>query len=163
NDHFTAGPHCRVMASGERRVAGSYPTIGSRIVSPADVRIAAMIATPDDHLTATPHCRVKLSAGGCIGGAGICPSIRTGLVCRAQPCFSTQSPSLTHPSRSSRCQSTLSSVRSDRLARWWCWWLSNYPCRDCTSRQCSTSCYHHIHPRRSFRCPSRLPCDTLGQ
>src|SRR5207253_2775289 len=80
NDHFTAGPHCRVMASGERRVAGSYPTIGSRIVSPADVRIAAMIATPDDHLTATPHCRVKLSAGGCIGGVGSCPTIRTGII-----------------------------------------------------------------------------------
>ena len=27
---------------------------------------------------------------------------------------------------------------SAQRARWWCWWLSNYPCWDCISRRCSS-------------------------
>ena len=45
-------------------------------------------------------------------------------------------------------------------ARWWCWWLSNCLCWDCISRQCSNRWCRCIRPRRSFRCQSRLPCDT---
>src|SRR5436190_1105038 len=40
NDHFTAGPHCRLIGlSGRGRVgsAGGYPTVGVWIVSPAGV------------------------------------------------------------------------------------------------------------------------------
>ena len=39
DDHFTAGPHCRVIASGSGRVgrAGGCPTIRAGIVSPAGV------------------------------------------------------------------------------------------------------------------------------
>ncbi len=44
-------------------------------------------------------------------------------------------------------------------ARWWCWWLSNYPCWDRTSRRCSNCRSRHFRPRRSFRCRSRLPCE----
>ena len=45
-------------------------------------------------------------------------------------------------------------------ARRWCWWLSNYPCRDCIWRQYSSRC---LRPRRSFHCQSRPQCDTLGK
>ena len=39
NDHFTAGPDCRVMGSGMGRVggAGDYPIIRAGIISPAGV------------------------------------------------------------------------------------------------------------------------------
>ena len=114
DDHFTAGPHCRVIVSGSGRVggAGGCPTIRAGIVSPASVQIAwSSLSTPDDHFTAGPDCRV---------------------------------------------------IRIGQRARWWCWWLSNCPCWDCISRRCSKSRCHHLRPRRSFRCRSRLPCDRLG-
>ena len=47
-------------------------------------------------------------------------------------------------------------------ARWWCWWLSSYPCWDCISRRCSNSWRRYIRPRRSFHCRSRLPCERIG-
>ncbi len=42
DDHFTAGPDCRVIVSAIGRVsrAGGCPTIGARIVSPAGIQIA---------------------------------------------------------------------------------------------------------------------------
>ena len=40
DDHFAAGPHCRVIRSGSGRVggAGGCPTIRAGIVSPAGVQ-----------------------------------------------------------------------------------------------------------------------------
>ena len=63
DDHFTAGPHCRVTGSGSGRVgrAGGCPTIGAGIVSPAGVQQSPPISAPDDHFTAGPHCRVIAS------------------------------------------------------------------------------------------------------
>src|SRR5437868_2168372 len=69
DDHFTAGPDCRVEPSGIRRVgsAGRHPTIIGRIVSPTGVQMVSVIgSTPDDHFRASPHCRVIHSA---VGGA----------------------------------------------------------------------------------------------
>ena len=60
NDHFTAGPHCRVTTSADGRVgdAGGCPTIRAGIVSPAGVQQCAC------HHTARPrrsfHCRSTL-------------------------------------------------------------------------------------------------------
>ena len=67
------------------------------------------------------------------------------------------------PRRSFRCRSRLPCGTLGQWARWWCWWLSNYPCWDYISRRCSNSCSRQIHPRRSFHCQSTLPCDALGQ
>ena len=84
DDHFTAGPHCRVNESGSGRVgrAGGCPTIRAGIVSPAGVQIVADVisSTPDDHFTASPDCRVIDSGSGCVGRAGGCPTIRAGIV-----------------------------------------------------------------------------------
>src|SRR6202043_3877587 len=83
DDHFTAGPDCRVTKSASGRIgrAGGCPTIRSRIVSPAGIRIPAAISTtPDYHFSAGPDCRVKLSASGRVGGAGRYPRIRAGIV-----------------------------------------------------------------------------------
>ena len=139
DDHFTAGPHCRVTVSGSGRVggAGGCPTIRAGIVSPAGVEIAVAVAssTPDDHFTAGPDCRVRRSASGRVGGAGGCPTVRAGIVSPAsvQKVWDAYS----HPRRSFHCRSRLPCDRLGQRARWSCWWLSNYPCWDCISRQCS--------------------------
>ena len=78
DDHFGAGPHCRVKVSGSGRAggAGSCPTVGAGIVSPAGVKIAAAIkSAPDDHFAAGPHCRVIFSGSGRVGGARGCPRV----------------------------------------------------------------------------------------
>ena len=83
DDHFTAGPHCRVTASGIGRVggAGGCPTVGAGIVSPAGVQNRRRHhSAPDDHFAAGPHCRVTLSGRGRVGGAGGCPTIGAGIV-----------------------------------------------------------------------------------
>jgi hypothetical protein len=76
DDHFIAGPHCRVPSSASGRVgrAGVRPTIGGRIVSLAGVHVqSAISSTPDDHLTAGPHCRVRVPINGRMVGG--CPGI----------------------------------------------------------------------------------------
>ena len=72
NDHFTAGPHCRVKISARGRIdsAGGYPTIGARIVSPAGVSIVAVFSAPNDHFTTGPDGGVNLSGRGCVSDAG---------------------------------------------------------------------------------------------
>src|ERR1051326_4111767 len=76
NDHFTAGPRCRVTGSSRSCVsrAGACPTIRAGIVSAAGVVITP---APNDHFTAGPHCRVTDSARGRVGGAGGRPGIIT--------------------------------------------------------------------------------------
>ena len=111
DDHFTAGPDCRVNASASGRVgrAGGCPTIRAGIVSPAGVQtVAAINSAPNDHFTAGPDCRVTVSGRGRVGRAGGCPTIRAGIVSPAGV-------QIVH---------------------------------------------RHIHPKRSFHCRSRLPCDT---
>jgi hypothetical protein len=85
NDHFTAGPDCRVPVTGRGRVggAGCCPRIRAGIVSPArvkDVVTVILRPAPDDHCAACPDCRVKVSGSGRVGGAGGYPSIRAGIV-----------------------------------------------------------------------------------
>jgi hypothetical protein len=84
DDHFAAGPDCRVLVSGGGREgrAGGYPTVGGRVISAASVRRdgAPYLSTPNDHFTAGPDCRVKESGTGRVGGACGCPRIRAGIV-----------------------------------------------------------------------------------
>ena len=54
-----------------------------------------------------------------------------------------------HPRRSFHCRSRLPCDGLGQRARWWCWWLSNYPCWDCISRRCSN------------RSPSSTPPQTI--
>ena len=53
------------------------------------------------------------------------------------PVFKTSCRYPVHPRRSFHCRSRLPCVSLGQRARWWCWWLSNYPCWDCISRRCS--------------------------
>ena len=68
DDHFTAGPDCRVLSASRGCVdpGGSRPTIRSWVVSPAGVYPAnALLMTrtaPDNHFAASPHCGVTRSA-----------------------------------------------------------------------------------------------------
>src|SRR5437660_12752942 len=76
DDHFTAGPDCRVEPSGIRRVGGASrrPTIEIGIVSAAGIEIGCVISsTPDDHVASGPDCRVTRSAFGRVASAGRVP------------------------------------------------------------------------------------------
>ena len=119
-----------VLVAVQLSVLGLYlPPVFKKPVSPS--------SAPDDHFTAGPHCRVNVSGSGRVGRAGGCPTIRAGIVSPAgvrKP----RSCQL-HPKRSFHCRSRLPCDRFGQRARWWCWWLSNYPCWDCISRRCSYS------------------------
>src|SRR5439155_21231144 len=80
NDHFTAGPHCRVIGSGIGRVgpAGGHPTVSAWIVSPAGIQPAA--AAPDDHFAASPDCCVNNWAVRRIGSGGCRPAVRARII-----------------------------------------------------------------------------------
>ena len=85
DDHFTAGPHCRVIESGSRCVGGTggCPTVRTRIISPARVRRAAHGAAgsaPDHHFTASPDSRVKISCRRCVRRACVRPTIACRIV-----------------------------------------------------------------------------------
>src|SRR5213080_4255376 len=65
DDHFTAGPDCRVQPPGRGRVgqAGGSPTIRARKVPPAVAHGPCVSnAAPNDHFTASPYRRVIGSA-----------------------------------------------------------------------------------------------------
>ena len=68
DDHFTAGPDCRVKA----RAAGALVVLVAvqlsvlGIVSPAGVQVAGAYPAPDDHFAAGPDCRVIYSAAGAL-------------------------------------------------------------------------------------------------
>ena len=79
------------------------------------------------------------------------------------PVFKSLMPLDLRPRRSFHCRSRLPCDVLGHRARWWCWWLSNYPCWDCISRRCSNSCRCSNPPQTIISaCRSRLPCDGLG-
>ena len=90
-------------------------------------------SSPDDHFTAAPDCGVIFSARGRVGGAGGCPTIRTGIVSAAsvQPARAVKSAPDDHFTAAPDCGVRQSCQR----ARWWCWWLSKCPCLDRISRR----------------------------
>ena len=82
DDHFTAGPHCRVIKSaiGRADEARGSPTIGAGIVSPAGAQQDMGIQpAPDDHFAAGPDCSVNVPGHGREGGGG-CPTVCVGVV-----------------------------------------------------------------------------------
>ena len=142
DDHFTAGPDCRVTVSAEGAlvVPGGCPRIRAGIVSPAGVRGAP----GDIHPKRSFHCRSRLPcdptrAEGALLVLVAVQRIRAGIVsarrCSNSRCSSILSAPDDHFTAGPDCRVISSASR----ARWWCWWLSNYPCWDCISRRCSDS------------------------
>src|SRR4029450_13372541 len=86
DDHFAAGPHCRVtVGSGFGRVGGTWsrPSVADRIVSTARIEQsvgAAITAAPDNHFAAGPDCCVPPSGSGRSDGAGGCPTVGAGVL-----------------------------------------------------------------------------------
>ena len=79
DDHFTAGPDCRVVVSCSRRVnsISRRPTVCPGIVSPARVQKSGVNAAPDDHFTASPDRGGDVASSRSIGDAGTCPCVRS--------------------------------------------------------------------------------------
>ena len=167
DDHFAAGPHCRVNVAAGGRVggAGGCPTVRCRIVAPAGVQndVANVSIRPrrSFRCRSTPPCD-SIAASGRVGGAGRCPTVRR-RDCSARRCSNTPTTVSSAPDDHLAAGPHRRVTRLARRARWWCSWLSNCPCRDCSARRCSKSCSRCIRPRRSSRCRSTPPCDSLGQ
>ena len=184
NNHFAAGPHSRVKVSSVRHVggAGRCPRIrnawswcpgsrwcrsrrrrpGLRAISPAGVRTPG-INSPQTIISLPVQTAVWLFSGSRrVGDAGGCPTIGAGIVSPAgvegRRCHNRF-----RPRRSFRCQSRLPCDRLGQRARWWCWWLSNYPCWDCISRRCSKALMPSSPPQTIISLPVQTAVCRLGQ
>ena len=82
NDHFTAGPHCTVIAptSGHVGNTSCCPAVNAGIVPSAGIQRGIMSSAPDDHFTAGPDCRVLSASRGCVDPGGSRPTIRSWVV-----------------------------------------------------------------------------------
>ena len=83
NDHFAAGPDCRMVYPGLISVVGWCPTVGVGIISPAGVSVEsdAHLSAPDDHFIARrPHCGMKGSTSRRASCAGGCPTVGAGII-----------------------------------------------------------------------------------
>ena len=100
------------------------------------------------------HCQSTLpcetSARGRVGGAGGCPTVRHGIIFPASVQISR---CIHHPRRSFHCRSRQPCDELAPRARWWCWWLSNYPCWDCISRRYSNSHPTSVPPQTIISLP----------
>ena len=163
DDHFTAGPDCRVRVSRGGRVgdASRCPTIGAGIVSAASVqRIDSRRHRPrrSFHCRSTPPCE-RYRAAGALVVAGSCPTIRSGIVSSAS--IQEKRCHQLRPTRSFHCRSTppydwirasgalvvLVAVQLSVLG------LYLPPVFNGVRYRC-------LRPRRSSRCPSTLPCES---
>ena len=79
DDHFAAGPNCRVTNSARGRVGrgGRDPTVCVWIVSPACFGVLERLfdATPNYVFSPGPNRRVNLSRRRRVGDAGGCPTV----------------------------------------------------------------------------------------
>ena len=68
DDHFKARPDCRVTSRATGRIggAGGYPTVRTRIVSPAGVQrgVIGSSSAPDNHLGTSPDGSMRAPCGG---------------------------------------------------------------------------------------------------
>ena len=110
DDHFTAGPHCRVIFSGSGRVggAGGCPTIRAGIVSPAGVQIARLI----HHIRPRRsfHCRSTLPCEllGAVGALVVLVAVQLSVPgLYLPPVFKVVAYHHIRPRRSFHCRSTL--------------------------------------------------------
>ena len=69
DDHFTAGPDCRVTVLGQSGalvvLVAVQLSVSGLYLPPVFKVLLTIISAPDDHFTAGPHCRVK-----CLGQSG---------------------------------------------------------------------------------------------
>ena len=126
---------------------------------PPVFKLLPLFSAPDDHFAAGPDCRVRVSGSGRAGGAGGCPTVCAGIV---SPAGVQIRPSTSiHPRRSFRCRSTLPCEPSRPAGALVVLVAVQLSCWDYISRRYSNivDCYQ-LRPRRSFGCRSTLPCDA---
>ena len=83
DDHFAAGPYCRVIAPSVGRVGGvgGCPTIRRGVISAAGVKkVVSVASAPGYHFEEGPDGGVTESALRRVGGAGSRPTVGAGIV-----------------------------------------------------------------------------------
>ncbi len=87
DDHFAAGPYCRVRVSGDRDVneGCGHPTIRAWVISSARVRVVKgfVPAAPNNHFIAGPDCGVSDPAKRHIHKTSRHPTVDNGIVSAA--------------------------------------------------------------------------------
>ena len=164
DDHFAAGPHCRVSSSASGRVggAGGCPTVGAGIVSPAGVQNDGAV---ESRPRRSFRCRSTLPCD--VSGSRArwwCWWLSN---CRCWDCIfrrcSNSWPCHLRPRRSFRCRSTLPCEVSGSGRVGGAGGCPTVGAGIISPAGVQKRCRCYIHPRRSFRCRSTLPCDCLGQ
>ena len=163
DDHFTAGPDCRVTVSGSGRVgdAGGCPTVRAGIVSARRCsRRLLVVSTPDDHFAAGPHCRVIDSRrrarwwcwwlSNCRCRDCICPPVFKKLP------LSNSAPD-DHFAAGPHCRVS-GSCRGRVGGAGGCPTVGAGIVSPAGVQRTADL----VRPRRSFRCRSTLPCDRFG-
>ena len=125
DDHFAAGPHCRLpVKPGIRRANSAVVPVQLLVTGlylPPVLREIddVLISAPYYHFTASPHGRVMVPGSGRTDVRGGHPTVGAGIISAAgvRICRQRQG----RPKRSFRCPSTLQCDRRAKQARWWCW------------------------------------------
>ena len=87
DDHFAAGPYCRVKLPCGGGVGGASrrPRVRGWTVSSAGIEPdAGSISAPNDHFGAGPHCGEIGSGSGGVDGARSSPTVRGDVVSTAR-------------------------------------------------------------------------------
>ena len=133
--------HCRSTlpcdSSGSGRVggAGGCPTVGAGIISPAGVEMVMTVDPPQTIISLPVQTAVCIARAA--GALVVLVAVQLSVLGLYLPPVFKRPCSQLRPRRSFHCRSILLCERLGQRARWWCWWLSNYPCWDCISRRCS--------------------------
>ena len=185
NDHFAAGPHCRVIGSGIGRVGDGGrcpPDPMSGLYLPPVFKLG--LPDPPQTIISLPVQTAvwKLPGVGRVGCAGGCPTVRLRVIFSACVALKNRGPISApddHFTAGPHCRVSVSVI--GRVGQ--CSWLSNCRCWDYISlrylaeelefqaelmarlghnisRPCSGK--KRCYPRQSSHCRSTLPCDDLA-
>ena len=132
DDHFAAGPHCRVIGLGQRARWWCWWLSNCRCrdcISRRCSKAGRRMLRPrrSFRCRSTLPCDRYRAAGALVVLVAVQLSV---LGLYLPPVFKVAADRL-RPRRSFRCRSTLPCDSIGQRARRWCWWLSNCRCWDC--------------------------------
>ena len=136
-----------MTSSGRVGGAGGHPTIAAGIIAAAGVQKTDVVApAPDDHFGTGPYCGVTGSAVGRVSRTRGCPTVGNGIISLATGRWCWR-----------RCWTCTCGCSPCACGTW-----RDKLCAACLAVTRNSSSYQQVHPRRSFRCRSTLPCERTG-